>query len=93
MICWKCGKETGEGSLEKLPFRAECPHCRADLHVCKQCKFYQPGKRNDCMIPDTDFVADREKMNYCEEFKAATNLTPGKQGPTKDDIEKRLFGD
>ncbi len=92
MNCWKCGKDTGEKEGIKLSFRAECPSCGADLHTCRQCKYYKPGLPNDCMVPGTDYVADREKMNYCEEFKGCSPSSRS-SGPAREDIEKRLFGD
>ena len=66
MNCWKCHKTV---ELAQIGFRAVCKHCDADLHVCKNCKYYQIGKPNDCIVPGTDFVADREKSNLCEEFR------------------------
>jgi hypothetical protein len=89
MNCWSCGKPldwTG-----KIPFKATCDHCDAWLHVCRNCKFYSPGKPNDCAIPGTDLIADREKFNLCEEFSA---LGKGpEKGKDRSDIERRLFGD
>ncbi len=91
MLCWKCGKETGDKEGQKIDFRAECPHCVADLHCCRQCAFYKVGQPNNCTIPGTEFVDDREKMNYCEDFKPKS-APEQKKGPTKEEIEKRLFG-
>lgn len=33
-----------------------------------------PGKPNDCLVPGTEFIADREAMNFCEEFALAPLL-------------------
>lgn len=69
--CWKCSKLVFEVQV-KIGFRAACPHCGADLHTCVGCCYYAPGKPNDCMVPGTDPVRDREAANFCEEFKAKT---------------------
>lgn len=69
MNCWKCYKHSYDASL-KIGFRAVCMHCDIDLHVCKNCKYYSPGKPNDCIIPDTETIYDPERSNLCEEFKA-----------------------
>ena len=31
-----------------------------------------PGKPNDCAVPGTEYVRDREAANFCEEFKVKT---------------------
>lgn len=51
-----------------------CNFCDADLHVCKNCKYYAPGKPNDCLVPGTDLIQDREKANFCEEFRLKTPI-------------------
>lgn len=68
MNCWKCKKDLGD-LPSKIGFRASCPYCHSDLHVCKNCRYYSPGKPNDCMVPGTDPIRDREASNFCESFK------------------------
>ncbi len=77
MHCWKCEKSLGEAL--KVSFRATCPTCGVDLHTCKGCRYYSPGKPNDCLIPGTEFIRDREAANFCEDFKINTT----KQDKTK----------
>ena len=68
MQCWKCGASLSDPPGGKLPFRASCDVCVAWLHCCRNCKHYKPGMPNDCLIPGTDYIADREAANYCEEY-------------------------
>jgi hypothetical protein len=89
MNCWKCGAVLEESG--KLSFRAQCDKCQSWLHCCKNCKNYQPGLPNDCKVPGTDYIADREKFNFCEEFQLL-GAPPAKQ-PDAKDVFKRLFGD
>lgn len=91
MFCWHCGKPLPPPPSGKVSFRDECPHCKAALHCCKNCVYYMPGKPNDCLVPGTEYIPDRSKMNFCEEFKAAGK--PPKQGPDAKDVSKKLFGD
>ena len=88
--CWKCSKEFDLPNL-KIGFRVTCPHCLAYLHSCMNCKNHQVGLANECKIPGTDPVRDREEGNFCEEF------VWGGQAPTKteskEDVLKRLFKD
>ena len=88
MHCWKCHKIISEEKI-KLGFRAQCKHCETDLHVCVNCRHYAPGKPNDCNVPGTDYVRDREAMNYCEEFDPRI---PSFQKPSTDKF-KSLFKD
>lgn len=86
--CWKCGKEIDD-LPKKISFRETCPHCTAYLHCCKNCKFFAPGHANQCLIPGTDPVSDRETLNYCEEFQLKTKGQELKKNP--DDISRDLF--
>lgn len=75
MNCWKCAKQVSEIPV-KIGFRAVCPHCDVDLHVCRNCRYFSPGKPNDCAVPGTDYVRDREAANLCEEFKVQVQNLP-----------------
>lgn len=75
----------------KVPFRAQCAKCSFDLHICKNCKYYSKGKPNDCLVPGTEPVSDREKYNFCEEFSPA-DKTVNREYKKTSDIEKKLFG-
>ncbi len=64
--CAKCGKEIE--IEERVMRRDECPHCGADLHSCVQCRFYSPGRHNDCAEPVSEPVSDKENANFCDWF-------------------------
>ncbi|MCB1111666.1 MAG: hypothetical protein H7A37_03795 [Chlamydiales bacterium] len=89
--CWHCGKPLEPFDFGKVPFKEVCPHCDSWLHCCKNCVYYKPGMPNDCQVPGTDPVTDREKFNYCEEYKLLGQAP--KKGPSIDDVSKRLFGE
>lgn len=90
LVCWKCGAPLPPLDYQKLSFRAVCEKCDTDLHVCLNCVYYCPGKPNDCLVPGTDYVADRARANFCEDFKLkGEQLTT--RGPTKEEIARRLF--
>jgi len=88
MDCWKCNKTISEDPIQ-IGFRAVCRHCDVDLHVCKNCRYFYPGKPNDCLVPGTDFVRDREASNLCEEFKLKIAL----QNPNFTKLERKIFND
>lgn len=91
MYCSSC-KEKVEVIDHKLGFRSICDNCEADLHTCKNCKYYSIGKPNDCLVPNTEYVEDREKSNFCEEFSFLSSLREESR-VKKEDIAKKLFKD
>ncbi len=60
---------------------AECLACRADLHVCRLCAFYDPRVSNRCREPVADAVKDKERANFCGYFQAQ----PGTYNPHADE--------
>jgi hypothetical protein len=76
----------------KIGFRAACPHCSSDLHVCVNCRYFAPGKPNDCLVPGTEPVRDREAANFCEEFKLLIPSASPAQADKKKNFES-LFKD
>ena len=79
----------GEGSPK---FKEACESCSAYLHSCKNCRLHDPGAHNQCLSPTTEWVADREGLNYCEEFDFKAG--PGDRGSEEKTAEgdwDRLF--
>jgi hypothetical protein len=56
-----------------LPVGAEstgnCPKCNAELHCCKQCTYFEPSTRFQCMKPIPVRIAVKDKTNECALFK------------------------
>ena len=71
VYCFQCKKMTQ--SPGKIGFREECGHCRADLHVCKNCEFYDAKAYNECREPSADVVKEKEKSNFCDFFAARSS--------------------
>ncbi|MEW6263185.1 MAG: hypothetical protein AB1641_08915 [Thermodesulfobacteriota bacterium] len=66
MDCFFCHKTlTPEG---KVSFRELCPYCGMDVHVCRNCGHYDPGRANNCREPQAEKVRDVEARNTCEYF-------------------------
>ncbi|HSW72447.1 MAG TPA: hypothetical protein VLG44_03450 [Chlamydiales bacterium] len=90
MKCFYCGA-LQDLAGRKVTFRASCETCGKDLHSCKNCKYYSPGKPNDCAVPGTLYISDREAYNFCEDFAPRPDAPPApKKG--KDTFEN-LFKD
>lgn len=64
--CFHCQTIT---NFESKPgFREECGKCRSDLHVCKNCEFYDKRAYNECREPSAEVVREKDRANYCEFF-------------------------
>ncbi|OKY76832.1 MAG: hypothetical protein BM485_01835 [Desulfobulbaceae bacterium DB1] len=74
---------------KKIYFRDECPHCGADLHICKNCFFYDLNAENDCRESSAELVIDKDLANFCEYFRPADDDQAGGAGGA-DDVKKQL---
>ena len=90
MKCWKC--DALVDVPPKIPFKAICDECGSWLHVCVNCKFYKIGMSNDCMIPETELITDREAANYCDEFQVKEEITT-QQSVSPSQVAADLFGE
>lgn len=70
-MCWKCGAE--QDFSQSVYRDSTCPSCGADLHSCRGCAFYAPGSHFDCHETVDELVADKERLNFCEHFRAGKN--------------------
>ena len=95
LTCWKCG-----ASLSALPLPlsrlSECPQCRAYLHCCRLCRFYDPRSPDRCREERAEHVRDRETANFCDWFQPQplahrTDLT-AKSAAARSGLDA-LFGD
>lgn len=94
MICYKC-KNSYEGEIFRT---TECPVCGADMHVCKNCRFYDTGAHYECRETVDEAVSDKEKANFCDAFmkKTGEGQSCGKEaagGKAAVDAFNALFGD
>lgn len=65
--CFACGHEVQFS--EKVSLREECPKCRGDVHVCKNCQFYDAKVYNECRETQAEVVRDKERNNRCDFFQ------------------------
>ena len=67
LICFSCGAENEVH--ERVGRRDECHKCMADLHVCKNCRFYDATAYNECKETSADVVREKESSNFCDFFE------------------------
>ena len=73
-VCWACEHEL---DMEvKVARKDSCPACDADLHVCKNCRFWDPSYHNECRENISHYIRDRQRANFCMsfEFKKTTEV-------------------
>ncbi|QDK37725.1 hypothetical protein [Bdellovibrio sp. NC01] len=75
LICFNCSKEIPVTGL--IGRRDECPHCRADVHVCKNCEHYDAKVYNECRETNADVVREKDRANFCDYFSPRKGGTGG----------------
>lgn len=83
--CWKCGTVLVD-VLVSLPRLAECPHCRAQLHVCRMCLYYDPAMGQQCREPVAELVTDKKRANFCGYFQIRQDAF---SSPSDEGVESR----
>ena len=82
--CWSCKAQT---EMKTQVFRSStCPHCEADMLVCKNCRFYDTNASKQCREPVSEPVHNKERANFCDYFRPAEN-TP-EEGPSEADLAR-----
>ncbi len=71
VLCFSC--KTKNEFVDNLGFREDCENCGADLHVCKNCEFYDPNSYHECRESSADYVKEKERANFCDYFRPADN--------------------
>ncbi len=88
MQCFRCGETHDLASGERVGFRDACA-CGTDLHVCRNCHFYDASAYNQCREPNAERVSDRERANRCDYFQAGEGSAAGGEagGAAKDALD------
>ena len=78
--CWKCGSPLPD-LLLPLPRREECPACRAELHVCRMCEFFDAAAPQQCRETVAEHVPDKSRANFCGYFSITPRAYTGSPDP------------
>jgi len=84
--CHHCGSEVGP--VERIGRRDACLRCRADLHCCLNCRFYELYAHNQCREPQAERQVDKTVGNVCEFFSFREGQPA--QAPKTDAARARL---
>jgi predicted RNA-binding Zn-ribbon protein involved in translation (DUF1610 family) len=80
--CAQCGTV-----LDGTAALGTCPKCGFELHSCKQCMYFDPGSRFECMQPVKERVAKKDARNDCTFYEIRVTReketsTPANQRPS-----------
>lgn len=64
--CFHCDQSI---MLTSVAFRETCDSCGSDMHVCRNCTFYDEGSHHECRESSAEYVKEKEKNNRCEYFR------------------------
>lgn len=65
-VCHRCRKTLT--LTDHVGRREMCAFCSADLHVCMNCRFYDPGVYNACRESQAERVLVKDRSNFCDYF-------------------------
>lgn len=78
---------------------AKCPKCGFDLHSCKQCTYFDPSSRFECMQKVLERIAPKDMRNDCSfysmrvmlEKETSSSQTTTSINPTSPNDARRAF--
>jgi hypothetical protein len=91
MSCWKCGATIEMKPGERIGSRDACSRCGADLHSCRNCRFYDTSKSNQCAEPQAEWVRDKEAANYCDYFQPSSRTADRAEASQSAQDAKKKF--
>ncbi len=71
--CAMCGK-TLPPKLTEIDYTSRCPSCNAELHTCKNCRYFDPGSRFECSQVIPKRIPSKDTGNDCGYFEAKTTV-------------------
>ena len=52
----------------------QCPKCGFELHSCKQCTYFDPSSRFECMQPVPERIAKKDARNECAFYSISVRV-------------------
>jgi hypothetical protein len=66
--CSSCGAK----APSTITFESTCPNCRAELHSCRQCTYFDPSATFQCSKTIPARIVNKNARNTCELFVPRT---------------------
>jgi hypothetical protein len=54
----------------------QCPKCKSELHSCRQCVHFDPGRRFECTQPVPERISTKGARNECTYFSLSVTVEP-----------------
>jgi predicted RNA-binding Zn-ribbon protein involved in translation (DUF1610 family) len=70
--CFNCGHQTSP--MQEIAVDSKCEKCGEDLHICRNCRHFDPSARWECRESPPAPVRSKTSNNSCELFASATVL-------------------
>lgn len=72
---------------------AQCPKCGFELHSCKQCAYFDPSSRFECMQPIAERIAKKDARNECKLYSISVRVEKQTStgGISRPDDARRAF--
>jgi hypothetical protein len=73
----------------------KCPKCGFELHSCKQCTYFDPSSRFECMQPVKERVARKDARNDCTFYSIRVTMEKetSSHGSAAPNAARRAFDD
>lgn len=81
--CWNCGQALNRSDYGR---ETHCPGCGKPTPVCRNCRWFAPGRSNDCAEPMVERITDKARANFCGYFAPGRHEVQGRQDT--DDLRK-----
>ena len=68
--CSNCGAVLAPG----FDASSTCPKCNAELHSCKQCRYFDSGAQFECTQPIPERITPKDAKNNCTFYEFRTTV-------------------
>jgi len=91
--CWQCGETLERLGVGRVGKRESCAKCDADLHCCRNCRFFDPSVHNQCRETQAEWVKEKDRANYCDYLDPTEAVGPPRRSSSSSSDIKKKFDD
>ncbi|MCZ6904083.1 MAG: hypothetical protein O7F56_00300 [Acidobacteria bacterium] len=91
--CWQCGETLERLGVGRVGKREPCAKCDADLHCCRNCRFFDPSVHNQCRETQAEWVKEKDRANYCDYLDPTEAVGPPRRSSSSSSDIKKKFDD
>lgn len=89
LSCYRCGASLAV-LTPPLSRQDQCPECSVYLHVCRMCRFFDPGVPQQCREDDAEEVTEKERVNFCDWFEPSADAFDSRQASAEQRARSEL---